>query len=305
MALSSFSLVCNLLYCEYCVLPVMPVILRTTRGPWDRLARQPTTGPFHCPAPPFHCRSTTCFEPARAAIRICRASLDFVATRRNLDLVGPHVYIHRYRFSTSRNQRPPGSCRHSYELHFASATLCTRLSADGSGIRLPQGGTTDHGLGRTRMTSRQLIQQTGRPTARESGEQSGVPVRGEGPAGVLYAREAARAFAEGLSPVPDADAAECLVLVVSELVTNAVRHGGGRYTLALSASQDALTVVVGDSSSEVPRERTPDFDDGGGGFGWHMVRLLACEVTVFPGPRSGRGRRARSRGKTIRAVLPR
>ncbi|MFI0975776.1 ATP-binding protein [Streptomyces sp. NPDC021093] len=198
-----------------------------------------------------------------------------------------------------------GPCRHSYELYFASATLCGRLSADGSGIRLPQGGTTDHGLGRTRMNTRQLIQQTGRRTDRQPGEQSCVPVRGEGPAGVLYAREAARAFAEGLSPVPDADAAESLVLVVSELVTNAVRHGGGRYTLALSASRDALTVAVGDSSPEAPLERPPDFDDGGGGFGWHMVRLLAREVTVVPGPRSGRGRRARSRGKTIWAVLPR
>ncbi|MEU8890115.1 ATP-binding protein [Streptomyces sp. NPDC048442] len=163
------------------------------------------------------------------------------------------------------------------------------------------------------MNSRQLIQQTGRQAAlgteqqtdRQSGEQWGVPVRGEGSAGVLYAREVARSFAAGLSPVPAADAAESLVLVVSELVTNAVRHGGGRYTLALSASHDALVVAVGDSSSEGPHERAPDLDGGGGGFGWHMVRLLAREVTVFPGPRADRSRRARSRGKTIRAVLPR
>ncbi|MFJ6698141.1 ATP-binding protein [Streptomyces sp. NPDC091272] len=155
------------------------------------------------------------------------------------------------------------------------------------------------------MNSRQLIEQSDRRTESRSGAASGVEVSGEGPAGVVHARDAARAFAEGLSPAPDPDAAESLVLVVSELVTNAVRHGGGRYTLALSAAPDTFTVDVSDPSPEAPYERTPDFDGGGGGFGWHMVRLLAREVTVSTSPRPGRGRRARGRGKTIRAVLPR
>ncbi|MFB9520295.1 ATP-binding protein [Streptomyces cremeus] len=142
------------------------------------------------------------------------------------------------------------------------------------------------------------------------------PTRGWGTEGVAHARRAARDFTEGLSPAPAADAADSLVLVVSELVTNAVRHGGGRYTLAFSASPDTLTVAVGDPSPELPHERTPDLDDGSGGFGWHLVQLLAQEVTIV------RARHPRSRctprqpaitetgtapvtGKTIRAVLPR
>ncbi|WP_433543958.1 ATP-binding protein (plasmid) [Streptomyces sp. CA-294286] len=150
-------------------------------------------------------------------------------------------------------------------------------------------------------------------------EQRSETIRGRGPAGVVRARKAARAFADRLSPAPAPDTADSLVLVVSELVTNAVRHGGGRYTLALSASPDTLTVAVGDPSPERPHPRAPDTADGGGGFGWHLVGMLAQEVTVMSGqaaltgPASLTGTGARSpvrtrrtaRGKTIRAVLPR
>ncbi|WP_189823637.1 ATP-binding protein [Streptomyces finlayi] len=141
------------------------------------------------------------------------------------------------------------------------------------------------------------------------------PTQGWGTEGVAHARRAAKAFTDGLSPAPAADAADSLVLVVSELVTNAVRHGGGRYTLAFSASAETLTVAVGDPSPELPHERTPDLDDGSGGFGWHLVQLLAREVTIVPA-RSARPRYAPRfkttdsgtapvQGKTIRAVLPR
>ncbi|MFF0739377.1 ATP-binding protein [Streptomyces sp. NPDC004111] len=132
-------------------------------------------------------------------------------------------------------------------------------------------------------------------------------IRGRGAAGVLRARKAARAFADHLSPAPGPDAADSLVLVVSELVTNAVRHGGGRYTLALSASPDTLTVAVADRSSVRPSPRAPDTTGGTGGFGWHLVELLADEVTVMPGRVGGpsTGRRSALRGKTVRAVLPR
>ncbi|MFI5801901.1 ATP-binding protein [Streptomyces sp. NPDC051561] len=168
------------------------------------------------------------------------------------------------------------------------------------------------------MTSKQLTKQRTKQPAPRPGrvpsttEESLVgTVRGRGAAGVLRARKAARAFAESLSPAPAPDTAESLVLVVSELVTNAVRHGGGRYTLALSASPETLTVCVGDRSTVRPQARTPDLSDGGGGFGWHLVELLADEVTVRPGQSVGRGRGAVQprgrvmRGKTVRAVLAR
>ncbi|MDG9684359.1 hypothetical protein QC334_16760 [Streptomyces sp. DH18] len=48
---------------------------------------------------------------------------------------------------------------------------------------------------------------------------------------VADAREGARAFLEALpEPVLAAGAADAVILIVSELVTNAPCHGGGTYT---------------------------------------------------------------------------
>ncbi|MCY0939835.1 ATP-binding protein [Streptomyces antarcticus] len=114
---------------------------------------------------------------------------------------------------------------------------------------------------------------------------------------VATARQDARAFLETLGhPTIGPEQADTVVLVVSELVTNALRHGGGAYILRLSAHPGAIEVVVEDSSPRMPRTRTPDLVDGTGGFGWHMVNDLAHRVVVTPGPEGG---------KTIRALLPR
>ncbi|SCK48639.1 ATP-binding protein [Streptomyces sp. WMMB 322] len=121
-------------------------------------------------------------------------------------------------------------------------------------------------------------------------------VRGDRSCDVHKARDAARAFADSLTPAPDGSMADTLVLVVSELVTNALRHGGGRYTLELSAGPDALAVAVSDLSPAGPCERTPDRSGGSGGFGWHMIRSVAGRLTITLGP---------GPGKTIRVRLPR
>ncbi|MFJ8806417.1 ATP-binding protein [Streptomyces sp. NPDC102490] len=125
-----------------------------------------------------------------------------------------------------------------------------------------------------------------------------APVRAEGdsPCGIAHARDVTRAFVDGLDPPPAAETAETLVLVVSELTTNAVRHGGGRYTLELTATADALNAAVSDPDPTPPRERTPDLDGGTGGFGWPMVRRLTNRITVTTDP---------GQGKTIRARLAR
>ena len=52
--------------------------------------------------------------------------------------------------------------------------------------------------------------------------------------------------------------------VISELVTNAVRHGGGSLPLDLQAHDGHLTIGAADGSSVVPRRRDPA-DDGGRG----------------------------------------
>ncbi|MFD9470456.1 ATP-binding protein [Streptomyces goshikiensis] len=114
---------------------------------------------------------------------------------------------------------------------------------------------------------------------------------------VAQARQAARAFLEALGqPAISPDKADTVVLVVSELVTNALRHGGGAYTLRLAAHPGTIEVAVEDPSPRPPRMRTPDLVDGTGGFGWHMVNDLAHHVVVTPGPEGG---------KTVCAFLPR
>lgn len=98
---------------------------------------------------------------------------------------------------------------------------------------------------------------------------------------VADARDAARAFLEGLrQPTVAPDAADTVVLVVSELVTNALRHGGGTCTLELTAHPDTIEVAVHDRSRHAPRMRTPHLDGGTGGFGWPMVNGLARATAV-------------------------
>ncbi|MFB7781148.1 ATP-binding protein [Streptomyces vinaceus] len=117
------------------------------------------------------------------------------------------------------------------------------------------------------------------------------------PVAVAEARRAARGFLESLAqPAVGQDQADTVVLVVSELVTNAVRHGGGAYALRLTAHPHCVEVAVEDPSPRPPRMRVPDLLGGTGGFGWHMVNDLSLATAVTPGPGGG---------KTVRALLPR
>ncbi|MFD7096429.1 ATP-binding protein [Streptomyces xanthophaeus] len=111
---------------------------------------------------------------------------------------------------------------------------------------------------------------------------------------VAAARDAARVFLDRLrQPAMATEAADTVVLVVSELATNAVRHGGGTCTLELTARAESIEVAVHDSSPHAPRMRTPDLYGGTGGFGWPMVNHLARATAVT--------RRA-SGGKTVSAL---
>lgn len=70
-------------------------------------------------------------------------------------------------------------------------------------------------------------------------------------------------------------AGEDFVLAVYELMTNAVRHGGGRGTLRLTRLDQALTCVVVDygGSGELPLVTTPDPELTGGRGLWLAQRL--------------------------------
>ncbi|MFJ4923786.1 ATP-binding protein [Streptomyces sp. NPDC088725] len=110
------------------------------------------------------------------------------------------------------------------------------------------------------------------------------------------ARDATYGFLAGLYPTPSPHTSQDLVLVVSELVTNALRHAGQVTALHLRADRRSLQIVVDDPSSAHPLDRTPDLTGHTGGFGWPMVRRLAEKVTVHSRPGGG---------KSVRAVLAR
>ncbi|MFD3875261.1 ATP-binding protein [Streptomyces sp. NPDC058623] len=81
----------------------------------------------------------------------------------------------------------------------------------------------------------------------------------------------------GLDSVTAADA----LLVTSELVTNAIRHGGGITRLRTRIVDGALQLSVTDANSHVPfaRPAAPDYP---GGFGWPLIQRLAERVEVSP-----------------------
>ncbi|MFF5638764.1 ATP-binding protein [Streptomyces sp. NPDC012825] len=120
-------------------------------------------------------------------------------------------------------------------------------------------------------------------------------VSGRLPGSIAAARDSTRHFLEGLVPSLTPEAAETVVLVVSELVTNALRHGGGTCALVLATGPNGIEVAVHDSSPHVPRVRTPDLNGGAGGFGWPMITRLSTSTAVT--------RRADG-GKTVTALLP-
>lgn len=85
------------------------------------------------------------------------------------------------------------------------------------------------------------------------------------------------------------------LLVVSELVTNAVLHAPGDFVLDVAYEDGVLAIAVSDSSSEVPVPRVPDLTTAAGGFGWHLLATLSTRVNV---------QLHAGGGKTITAVLP-
>ncbi|MEV2243079.1 ATP-binding protein [Streptomyces sp. NPDC049970] len=78
------------------------------------------------------------------------------------------------------------------------------------------------------------------------------------------------------------------LLVTSELVTNAVRHGGGLTGFAVELTDEGLRVAVADASPELPVSGDTDAETCGagriGGYGWALVRRLAKRVSVSVHP---------------------
>ncbi|MEV6734291.1 ATP-binding protein [Streptomyces sp. NPDC051364] len=82
-------------------------------------------------------------------------------------------------------------------------------------------------------------------------------------------------------------AADAAVLIVTELVTNAVRHTDGPCSLDLVLHEGLLDIDVTDTSSAPPEPR-PAHLNGTGGWGWILVRHMACDVSVMPTSTGGK-----------------
>ncbi|WP_190176574.1 ATP-binding protein [Streptomyces naganishii] len=114
---------------------------------------------------------------------------------------------------------------------------------------------------------------------------------GQGPAAVTSAAEA-RAYARSVvrekwdSPLRTAREEDVvdLLLVVSELVTNAIRHGQGLAGFDAAVDGDGVRVVVRDRSDVVPRGAlgSGELPRGhhGSGYGWPLIVRLAREIAV-------------------------
>ncbi|WP_329316046.1 MULTISPECIES: ATP-binding protein [unclassified Streptomyces] len=98
------------------------------------------------------------------------------------------------------------------------------------------------------------------------------------------AREATRAFLRRAlhTRLPDEPtAADQVLLVVSELVTNAVRHTEGPCTLHLALRGDGIDIRVSDTSPHPPQPRPPH-SDGTGGWGYLLVNHLTTNLHIEP-----------------------
>ncbi|MFE5722806.1 ATP-binding protein [Streptomyces erythrochromogenes] len=105
------------------------------------------------------------------------------------------------------------------------------------------------------------------------------------------ARETARSVLaeQDMPPVLTDD----VLTVVSELVSNAVRHAGGVTGFQITVQTGQIIVEVSDGSALQPHLRPPS-PDTPGGFGWRVVKTLAPGTFV----------RFNRNGKTITATIP-
>ncbi|GAA0461584.1 hypothetical protein Ade02nite_16150 [Paractinoplanes deccanensis] len=114
-----------------------------------------------------------------------------------------------------------------------------------------------------------------------------LPLDGTAPA---YARGAVVALL-GAWGLRDRDWLDAAMTVLSELVSNAVRHGGGAVVVDVEAYGRQVILSVADGSSVVPRPRRAD---GTGGLGLTIINAYTTRWYV----QSYEG------GKRVRAEMP-
>lgn len=98
------------------------------------------------------------------------------------------------------------------------------------------------------------------------------------PAAVREARSIVRRCGDGLT----SDLVDDAELLASEVVTNAVRHGGPVIELAVAVDAGSFTVRVSDGSVRLPAVRDDSDRDDPSGRGLRMVEQVAAEWGVDP-----------------------
>ncbi|WP_234042236.1 ATP-binding protein [Streptomyces marianii] len=114
------------------------------------------------------------------------------------------------------------------------------------------------------------------------------------PGTAAAARERVRRLLDGHAgaPLPPHVVGDIL-LVTSELVTNALRHGGGIAAFHAELDGGTVRIRVTDRSPTPPSTAARRRVTTPGGFGWPLVQRLSRSVTVTPD----------LGGKTVEVVL--
>ncbi|BDH14302.1 ATP-binding protein [Streptomyces hygroscopicus] len=115
----------------------------------------------------------------------------------------------------------------------------------------------------------------------------GVPVR------AAEARNFVHDLLHGTGSQVDDLALVDALLVTTELVTNAQRHGGGLTGFTAQIVEGCLELAVEDASERRPTT-APRNPDATGGYGWPLIQRLARTVDIT----------MTLTGKTIRVTLP-
>jgi len=85
---------------------------------------------------------------------------------------------------------------------------------------------------------------------------------------------------EGIDP-------DSVILSLTELVTNSIRHGTGPVDIELAGDADSLILAVGDCSDDLPRQRDAR-SDAEGGRGIVVLESVTTRWGVRPLPAGGK-----------------
>jgi anti-sigma regulatory factor (Ser/Thr protein kinase) len=118
--------------------------------------------------------------------------------------------------------------------------------------------------------------------------ESGLPDSAAAARGRIRALLAAEVpLLEGESPLDERTVNDVL-LITSELVTNAIQHAGGVTGFAATVEDGCLWVAVSDASDRRPVRSARAERGRPGGYGWPLICSVAEEVCVTSRPGGGK-----------------